>query len=141
MTDAESYARGHGEDTGIAETTPSSQENERRSSVSQDEDYLDEIMEILPQSRSHLYNTPEKPKNECNVCWESMASADMLAPAKLTSTCVHYDTRQSCFPCVAAHIGHIIDRFALNAINCPHCDESFSLEEIKKYAIPEVCAR
>lgn len=87
------------------------------------------------------YTESEKPENECQVCYEAIASADLLAPSKLTSTCDHDEERRSCLPCLAEHIDITLERFALHAINCPFCDETLSHEEVKKYATPAAFTR
>jgi hypothetical protein len=87
------------------------------------------------------YQEPEKAENKCSVCYDGVASADLLVPSKLTSTCDHDSERRSCFPCLAEHIDYTLERFALNSIKCPFCDETLSHEEIKKYATPVTFAR
>ena len=87
------------------------------------------------------YKESENPKNECQVCYELMASASLLAPSKLTSTCNHDSGIRSCFQCLMDHINITLERLALYAINCPFCDETLSPEEIKQYASPEGFAR
>jgi len=83
----------------------------------------------------------DKIKNECCVCYNVMASADLLTPLKLTSTCNHDSDLRSCFSCIAEHIDSTVERFAINAINCPFCDETLSPDEIKKFASSETFAR